>query len=181
MLYEKKKITLKDGREAVLKAPDPSEAAAMLRFLKTLASETEFILRYPEECTETDEQEAAFLESVNQSPTDLMIVCTVDGEIAGNCQISFHKRQKIAHRADIAIGVLQKYWGLGIGTALLAELERAAERKGILQLELEYIEGNERGKALYEKTGFVPVGERPDAIRLRDGSMRNIIMMIKRR
>lgn len=114
MLYEKKKITLKDGREAVLKAPDPSEAAAMLRFLKTLASETEFILRYPEECTETDEQEAAFLESVNQSPTDLMIVCTVDGEIAGNCQISFHKRLKIAHRADIAIGVLQKYWGLGI-------------------------------------------------------------------
>lgn len=121
------------------------------------------------------------MESVNQSPTDLMIVCTVDGEIAGNCQISFHKRLKIAHRADIAIGVLQKYWGLGIGTALLAELERAAERKGILQLELEYIEGNERGKALYEKTGFVPVGERPDAIRLRDGSMRNIIMMIKRR
>ena len=129
---------------------------------------------------ETAEQEAEFLEGMNQSQTSLMIVCTVDGKIAGNCQISFSNRIKTRHRATLAVGILKEYWGLGIGTAMFTELERIAREKEILQLELDYIDGNERGKRLYEKLGFVRVAEHPDAIRLKDGTMRKIISMIKK-
>ena len=180
MRYETKIIALKNGQEAVLRSPCKSEGAQMMEFLRTLSSETEFILRYPEECTETAEQEAEFLEGMNQSQTDLMIVCTVDGKIAGNCQISFSNRIKTRHRATLAVGILKEYWGLGIGTAMFTELERIAREKEILQLELDYIDGNERGKRLYEKLGFVRVAEHPDAIRLKDGTMRKIISMIKK-
>ena len=66
------------------------------------------------------------------------------------------------------------------GTAMFTELERIARENGILQLELDYIEGNERGRRHYEKMGFVPVAERPDVVRLKDGTMRKEISMIKR-
>ena len=99
---------------------------------------------------------------------------------ARKCQISFTRRIKTRHRATLAIGILEKFWGLGIGTAMFTELERIARENGILQLELDYIEGNERGRRLYEKMGFVQVAERPDAFRLKDGTMRKEISMFKR-
>ena len=80
----------------------------------------------------------------------------------------------------LSIGLLERFWGLGIGTAMFEEMEKAARERGILQLELDYIEGNERGRRLYEKLGFHPVAERPDAVRLKDGSMKKEISMMKR-
>ena len=108
-----------------------------------------------------------------------MISCEIDGEIAGNCQIMFQERLKTRHRARVAISVLQKYWNLGIGTALFREMIEAASRRGVLQMELEFIEGNERARHLYEKMGFRIVSEMPNAVRLRDGSFRKEFVMVK--
>ena len=180
MLFETKTIPLKDGRNAILRAPKETEGAEMIIFLKQMSGETEFILRTPEECLETPEQEAEFLSRVNASASNLMIVCEVDGKIAGNCQISFKPRLKVRHRASLAIGILREYWNLGIGTAMFRELIDTARKNGVEQLELEYVDGNERGRALYEKMGFVTVGEKPDAFRLKDGSSHKEISMIKR-
>ena len=88
MIFPTKEITLKDGRKAVLRNPGEDDAAAMIEFLRTCAAETEFILRYPEECTMTEQQEAAFIERSNASPYDVMTVCETSGDIAGICSIS---------------------------------------------------------------------------------------------
>lgn len=180
MYYSEKTIELKNGKPALLRSPTPKDAAQMLEFLKTTAAETEFLLRYPEECETDISKEEMILANVLESDSNLMIACEINGEIAGNCQIAFSKRIKTRHRATIAIGIIQKYWNLGIGTAMFRELTAIAEKNGISILELSYIEGNERGKALYEKLGFVQVAELPDAIRLKDGSFRKDICMMKR-
>lgn len=171
MLYDAKEITLKNGKTATFRSPLPSDSLKMLAYLKTCAAETDFILRYPEECAETEAQEAAYLERINSSPQGLMIVCTVGGEIAGNCQIMIGSLLKTKHRATVAIGLISKYWGLGIGTAMFSELIAIARKNGVLQLELDYIEGNDRARALYQKMGFTQVAERPNAIRLKDGRL----------
>ena len=49
----------------------------------------------------------------------------------------------------------------------------------VLELELEYMEGNKRGENLYKKMGFFHVEEHPNAIRLKDGQMLKLILMIK--
>ena len=41
------------------------------------------------------------------------------------------------------------------------------------------MEGNKRGENLYKKMGFSHVGERPNAVRLKDGQMLKLILMIK--
>lgn len=85
------------------------------------------------------------------------------------------------HRASVAIALLSEYWNQGIGTRLFEEMIRIAqEREGLLQLELEFIEGNTRARHLYEKMGFRISGVRPNAIRLKDGTLLNEYMMIRR-
>lgn len=177
MIFQEKTITLKDGRTAILRAPRPEDAAPMVQYLKDTAGETEFIMRYPEEVM-TPEQEAAFFERLADSPYDMMIVCEVEGRIAGSCQINFGNRIKTRHRASVAIGLTKAYWNLGIGTAMFEEMIAAArQHEGTRHIDLEFIEGNSRARALYEKMGFTIIGVKPDAIMLRDGSLRNEYLM----
>ena len=79
-------FTMKDGRIAVLCSPKPEDAEEMIRYMALSTAETDFLMRYPEEAQEyTVESEREFLESRNDSDTDAMITCYVDGRIAGNC------------------------------------------------------------------------------------------------
>ena len=181
MRFEAKTITLKDGTQAILRSPQPKDAQPLLDFLLAISKETEFTLRCPEECDITLEQEERFIQSKLDSAYDCMILCEIDGEIAGNCDLTFAARKKIAHRGGIAIALYKKHWCKGIGSAMFREMIALAEqRPGILQLELEYVDGNDRGRALYEKMGFEITGRRPDAYRLMDGSLRDEILMTKK-
>ena len=178
MQYEAKTLTLKDGHEAVLRAPTPADAPEMLRYLIGIGGETEFVLVYPEERQGmTVEQEEAFIRRMVESDDVLFLVCEVEGHLAGCCQVDFNHRMKTAHRASVGLGLWKAYWSLGIGTAMLRELMAEARRRGVMLLELEFIEGNSRARALYEKLGFRVVGIHPDAIRLRDGSLRSEYLM----
>jgi RimJ/RimL family protein N-acetyltransferase len=180
VIYPKKNVILPDGTAAVFRPPVARDAAEMVAYLKGCAEETPFLLRSPEECAISARQEAAFLQEIRRSPQSVMIVCEIDGKIAGNCQLSLNRHQKTRHRASVAIALRQAYWGKGIGTALFEEMIRLAQASGVTQLELEYVEGNDRARRLYDKMGFVPYGEHPDAIRLPDGSVRKEILMLKR-
>lgn len=180
MYYESKQFVLKDGRTAVLRNPTADDAPRLLDYMLATAGETEFVLRYPEECRMTEAQERAFLEGALEDPDRMMLSCFVDGELAGNCSIQFETRQKFRHRASVAIALYQRFWGLGIGTAMFDVMTETARKRGVMQLELDYIEGNDRARALYEKVGFVEVARHPDAIRLKDGSMRQLVFMIKK-
>lgn len=179
MIFEEKKITLKDGRTAILKSPCVEDAQKMLNYIKTSCAETDFLMRYPEEWDMTVDGEAAWIECVRSSGNILVITCYVDGEVAGNCEISFKSGMKISHRAGIGIALLRDYWNLGIGSAMFCEIINAAKIRGIEIMELKYLEGNERGKALYEKFGFQTVCIRPRAVKLKNGDYKSEIFMQK--
>ena len=93
-------------------------------------------------------------------------------------QEDVYKRQT-RHRGQVAIALLKDYWGLGIGTAMFEEMIDKARQEKLEQLELEVIEGNQRAIELYHKMGFVCTGEKPNAIRLEDGSSLKELMMVK--
>lgn len=179
MYFPQKKIQLKDGRTAIFRAPSPADAADMIQYMKKTAGETDFLLRTPEEVTMTVSGEEAFLSNIVQSEFDCMIVCTVDGVLAGNCQISRHTKRKNMHRADVMIALCSKFWNLGIGTAMFEELIAIGKTWGLMQLELEVIEGNERAMGLYRKMGFETVCYVPNAIRLDDGTLLKEYRMVK--
>ena len=179
MEFKEKSITLKNGKTAVLRAPRKEDAAEVLEFLRTACDETEYLASYPEEISYTPDSEEKYLQNTLDSPNNMMIVCVVDGRIAGNCEIVFFSSAKTKHRGAVMIGLLKEFWGMGIGSALFSELISAAKERGLKQLELEVIEGNTRAIALYEKMGFSVMAVHPDAFVLKDGSTRGAVFMRK--
>ena len=182
MIFKETKFELKDGREALLRSPCEKDAEQMLRYIIRASGETDYLNMYPEEFADfTLEQEISFINKNCCNQNEMMIACFVNGEVAGNCQISFRTRMKDHHRASVAIAILQEYWNLGIGTKMFEEMIQIAEKRdGVCQIELDFIEGNTRARRLYEKMGFRITGVKPDAIRLKDGTLVNEYMMLKR-
>lgn len=181
MIIDEIEYKLKDGRSAVIRSPRDEDIPGMLDYLYVSAGETEFILRYPEECGKyTAEGEKALFDRVNASDNEAFLLCVADGIIAGCCNIGWSNGIKTRHRASVAIALLKDYWGQGIGTRMFEELIRIAEgNPDILQIELDFVEGNTRARALYEKMGFRITGVRPNAIRLKDGTLLNEYSMVR--
>lgn len=178
MLFQTKRIQLKNGKEAVLRSPRREDAAVMVENLRQTAAETEFLLRCPEEVTMTVEQEEKFIQSINQSENNWMILCEVDGQYAGNCHLQLYTKLKIRHRGTVAIGLSKAFWNMGIGTAMFEEMIAIARENGAAMLELAVDACNERGVALYRKMGFREYGLLPNATRVKDGSLHDEIMML---
>ena len=181
MIIDPFEFVMKDGRKALIRSPRDEDIPGMLDYLYTSAVETHFLLRGPgEQGRYTPEKEKIVFERINGSDSEVMLVCLVDGKVAGNCQVGWTNRPKTRHRAQVAIALLKAYWGQGIGTRLMQEMIRIAENnENILQMELEFIEGNTRARALYEKMGFRITGVRPNAIRLNDGTLLSEYTMIR--
>lgn len=179
MIFDEKKITLKNGQTALLKSPCVEDAEKMLHYITKACGETEHLLRYPEEWNISLEQEEGWVNRLRSSPDILSITCYVDGEVAGNCEIGFKSGIKTSHRATVAIAILKDYWNLGIGSAMFEELIEAAKKRGTEIMELEFIEGNDRARRLYEKFGFRVISEKPNAFKLKDGSYRKEFYMQK--
>jgi len=173
MVVQAFEYILRDGRKALIRSPRDEDIQGVLDFLYISAGETDFIVRYPEECSKfTPEGEKALFDRINSSENEAMLVCLVDGKVAGNCHISWNNRLKTRHRASVAVALLREFWNQGIGTRLTQEMIRIAEEnENILQIELEFVEGNSRARALYEKMGFRICGIKPNAIRLKDGTL----------
>lgn len=181
MVIEEINFTCKDGRAAVLRSPRDEDINGMLHYLNVSAAETEFILRYPEECGKyTEEGEKQLFAQKNASPNEAALVCLVDGKVAGNCNVLVYTNMKKKHRASVGIALLKEYWDQGIGTRMFEEMIRIAQSfPDVIQMELEFIEGNARARHLYEKMGFRVAGVHPNAIRLKDGTLLNEYLMIK--
>ena len=181
MIFEEKKITLKNGIMATLKTPEISDGEKMLNLIRRASGETEYLARYYEDWLATSvESEEKWIQNNRDSENDLVITCFIDGEAAGCCEISFLNGSKSFHRAGIGISVIEKYWGIGIGTAFFNEIINAAkEHKATEILELEYVEGNKRAKVLYEKFDFKEVCIKPNAYKLKDGRYQNLVYMQK--
>ena len=173
---------LKDGRTATLLSPRDQDINGVIEYLKISAAETDFILRYPEECDKyTYEAEKAIFDRMNASDDEAMFICLVDGKVAGNCGIHFSNKLKTRHRAGVAIALCKEFWNLGIGTRMFEEMEKLALTKPYVQiLELDFVEGNTRARALYEKMGYKITGRRPEAICLKDGKLLDEYMMQKK-
>ena len=184
MIIEEKYITLKDGRRALLRSPMISDAQTLSDFMARISRETDFLLRGADDPVMSVEYEEKFIENNRNSESNAMVCCFIEEEsgwrYAASCGVSYNPRKKIAHRANLGISVLKEFWGLGIGTALMNEAENIARGWGKIQLELEYIEGNSRARALYEKCGFRIAGVHPDAFLMPDGSLCNEYLMIKK-
>ena len=179
MYFPEKEVKLKDGRIAVLRSAVIEDAAECLEYLRVTATETPFLLREPEENDMTLEMEEAFLRARLEDPNSLMLIARIDGEYAGNCGlVSFGNKLRVRHRCGMGIALYQKFCNNGLGRILIEHVVEVARELGYEQMELEVVAGNDRAKHVYESLGFNPFGIRPHALKYKDGTYADEILML---
>lgn len=171
----------KKGREIELRAAVPSDADALIEYLKVVNVETPFLIREPDECEMSHEDEEKFIQGKLDSEREILLLALADGQLAGNCSIqSLGSFKRLRHRCDVAIALYQEYCGCGIGRIMLETVLELAKKAHYEQAELEVVEGNDNAIVLYEKLGFKRYGTFPSNMKYADGSYRDAYWMMKK-
>lgn len=180
MIFKEKIISLKNGKECILKSPTEDDALDIINHIKQTSAETNNMLRYDSEVTITENDERKFLKSIIESKNAIMISAIVDGKIVGNAGLSpVAPFKKCKHRCEFGISIKKDYWDCGIGSILIDEIINSASMAQYEQIELTVVAENQRAKLLYEKKGFQEFGKLKNFFKYTNGTYSDGIYMVK--
>ena len=175
----KRNVALKSGESCVLRSLCAKDAREALAVCKKAAEETRNLIRYADEWTMTEEEEAAFIKRQEDDPNALMLGAFLSGRLIGIA--SFAPRaslSRVRHRAELGVMVLKSCWGKGVATAMIEALLERIQDTPFEQLELEVVAENERARRLYERFGFCEFARHPRKLKYRDGTYADMILMM---
>lgn len=173
-----KEIMLKNNTKCIVRNAEVSMAKQLLDYRITSATETDFMLRYPHEITDTvKDTEEQILKSSNFD--DQIILCAFIGdELVANAGFTpVHRFEKLKHRASFGISVKKEYWHLGIGYELTNAIIEICKKDSYTQLELEVVCTNKSAINLYNKVGFKTFGTNEKAFLLKNGEYVGFYLM----
>lgn len=180
MKIQEQYVPLKDGRKVLLKSASPEDAEALFRHRQATSGETHFMGRNPEEFRESPSQMQEKVAAIEADGREFLVTAFLDGNIIGDAGVFLVKGQmKYWHRGGFGISILQEYSGLGLGSQMLKAALAQAQVNGFEQLELGVYSDNPRAMRLYEKFGFQKTGICPNAYKLKDGTYRDEIQMVR--
>ena len=180
MEYTAREFVLKNGKTCLIRRPDAADAERLLRCQKETSGETPYLVVTPEEIDWTAEEQVKRIERWNAAPDKLRLIAEVDGTLAGAAIVYGRGVQnRLRHRCSVDISLCRKSCGMGAGTLLLGELLAAAKTAGYEQAELEVVSSNAPAIGLYRKLGFGTVGTIPHAMKYKDGSYADFLLMVK--
>lgn len=144
--------------EIIYREAQPSDAAAILDYLKIVGSESDNLTFGSAGLPFSIEQEAQFLTIMGNNPHSTWILALDGNEIVGNASIEGCDHPRLGHRCNLAITVRKSHWGHGIGSDLMERLIAFAKTSGAEVISLEVRSDNVRAIALYRKFGFESFG-----------------------
>lgn len=170
-------VQLKDGRVARLRPAVPDDAEAIIRSVDAVAREGRYFLRSRFEMDV--EKERAFLAQTAEQG-NLFLLARVDapgGRLVGWVTLFRAQHEFRRHTAELGMGVLRAYRGIGVGGALMDHALRWAAGQGLEKVTLGVRASNERAQALYRKFGFVQEGRRVRDVKDQQGRYDDTVEM----
>ena len=158
MIYYKE-YTLKNGDKLIVRNALVSEAQKIADIANITHEETKFLSFSREERTFNKEDEEKYIETMNESEDSLLLVADYNGALVATSQIAPKSKYKWKrHVAAFGVGVIKKYWGLGIAGKLMSSIIDVANSYGYEQIELTVVSENTKAFNLYKSFGFEVVG-----------------------
>ena len=180
MKIEPRTFTLPNGKVLTVRSVSAADAETYCKFKNTTYRETHFLARDPEEGHYELEKVRNGLVACEESPVNFEVGVFDGEEQVGDVAVCCVKNAlKTRHRAVMGISIEQKYWGCGLGHFLMQLAVDQTRANGFEQLELGVYSDNARAIHLYEKFGFERYGIQPRAFKLKDGTYRDEIIMVK--
>jgi len=166
-----KKVTLKDGRMAVLRAPDFHDLDALLAFISELVDERVEIIRTTKPSRDEEAEWLGRRLAAIEKGNSVALAAEINGRLVANCEVERRTPQfpEMRHVGVLGIAILKNARGVGLGTALMESLFELARQLQLRVVILDTFATNKIAHGLYRKVGFVEVGKIPKAIH-RDGS-----------
>lgn len=161
MKVTEKKLTLKNGKEILLKSPEPADAMIALEHFRRIFKE--HYRNFNRDAvyweTVTEDHQAQKIQEAIQSQKQFMISAWDERTIVGFIVVTGGGAPFQKFSAHIGMGIETEYQNTGLGTELLGHAVEEAKRAGFHSLQLEVRTFNKAAIALYEKLGFRRVGE----------------------
>lgn len=145
----------KTGKPLEIRSLNSGDAEALQNFLSKIADETTHTLRCRERETSLNTLQEA-IERTLQSPCELFVGVFDEKSLIAtlNFRVHMHDHPWVQHVGEFGMAVLKDHWGQGIGRELLGAMEQFAARIGVTRIEAKVRCNNERGTALYRRSGF---------------------------
>lgn len=166
--------------ELMIREAIPADAKDILAFSRKTGAETPFLAYGPEGLELSEAFEEMYLEDLMGNRNNVMLVATINNkELIGLASVGASDKPKLEHIGEVGITVEKEYWGFGIGTVLMEEIETWAIETGIIRrLELTVHGGNERAIHLYEKMGYQKEAVMPRAMKVNDAFVDGVLMSL---
>ena len=180
-----------DGRKEMLYLMplERADASEVIQTLKQIADESsEYLSRNSADRNISIEEEEAWINKMNESPTNCVIAAGYQirkgglysaPKYIGNLSLRWSSTPRLRHRASIGIALLKEYTHKGFGTLLLKEAEIFAKANGIEVLELQVVYTNTPAINCYIKNGYKIVGTLNKALKYEDGTYADMYTLQK--
>ncbi|RHW32444.1 GNAT family N-acetyltransferase [Neobacillus notoginsengisoli] len=178
-IIEPKQFTFSNGGCFIVREALPEDAEKVLTYTKEILADSPHLITTPEELTQTEDQQEAWLTNIVEDANKLALVAELDEVIIGF--LDFHNGNRIRnrHQGSFGMSVKREYRNNGVGKALLETmLEWASENETIEKVSLEVFSDNFGAIALYKKAGFEMEGIKRKAVKTEDG-YHNLFLMAK--
>lgn len=155
----KKEIQLKNGQVCVLWQAKEDDAKNILDYMTCVCGETNFLASGRGDTKWTVEQERKFIKDHLDSDNKQVVIAEIQGHLVGITGFTGDEKARLRHTGELGIVVLRKYWGLGLGSALIeCMIEWAKTTEVVRKINLRVRMDNQRALRLYERSGFVREG-----------------------
>lgn len=150
----------KDGRTLWLRPAAQDDAQTIIQAVDSVAREGRYFLRSRFEM-DVEKEQAHIRKATEQGNLFLLAVLDEpDGQLVGWVTLFRAQQEFRQHNAELGMGVLRGYRGIGVGAALMEVALHWAAEHDIEKVNLGVRASNTRAQTLYRKFGFVPEGRR---------------------
>ena len=180
-----RKFALSDGRRVVLREADSKDLEKLLAYINSLVREkkrnesSQLFTGF--ESRLTRRQEAEWLKELSRGIKEgakISVLAEIDGEIAGNGDITRGSYSETRHHGHLGLTVREPYRGLGIGREMVKAILAEARRHGLKIVDVEFLSTNKATIHVYEKAGFKRVGRIPGKV-YRNGRFIDSLIMAR--
>lgn len=159
-------------REAVKK-----DAGNLLETKSKCIIEGEFLISSIEEFNPTIQDEARWIQTLNESRNSILLVAIYKNEVIGSVDLKGEVRKKIRHNAILGISILKKWQNLGLGKILMQYALGWAKNNLSLEFIWLHVFANHTiAIKLYKELGFEEAFIQKHFIKINNTYIDNVIM-----
>lgn len=152
-------LKTRNNHTLVIREAEATDAALVLDYFEQVSGETSFLSFGPGEFEMTEAEEAIYFERCKSTINCLYLLAFVDQTLAGTLNCSSSNRKRLIHVAEFGITVPRRFWGQGIGDALMDSMFDWAAGSGLIKkINLKVRADNAPAINLYKKKGFETEG-----------------------